>query len=163
MQVIAVDVTEQKLAAARSLGATHVVDGLREDAPARVLELTDGAGVDVAFEVLGREETFLQALAMLGDGGRMVAVGIAPAEVRAPIDITRLVRRGLRIVGSYGGRPRTDMPLLLALVEQGMLRPASAVTRRFPLEEVGEAYKALDRREIVGRAVITMSSRSMEE
>jgi S-(hydroxymethyl)glutathione dehydrogenase/alcohol dehydrogenase len=162
LQVIGVDVSAEKLEAVRALGATHGVDASTEDPVARVLELTDGAGVDVAFEALGRPETFLQALAMLGDGGRLVAVGIAPIDERVPIDITRLVRRGLRIVGSYGGRPRTDMPILLGLVEQGVLRPGSAVTRRFALEDVAEAYDALNRGAIVGRAVVTMSSESME-
>ena len=83
---------------------------------------------------------------MLGDGGRLVAVGITPADVRTPIDVTRIVRRGLRIVGSYGGRPRADMPNLLALIEQGVVRPESAVTQRFALEDVNEAYGALERR-----------------
>ena len=48
------------------------------------------------------------------------------------------------------------MPRLLSLVEHGVLRPADAVTRRFALEEADEAYKALDARAIVGRAIITM-------
>jgi S-(hydroxymethyl)glutathione dehydrogenase/alcohol dehydrogenase len=158
LQVIAVDVTEEKLAAARSLGATDTVDAAGGDPVARVLELTGGAGVDVAFEALGREQTFLQALAMVKDGGRMVAIGIAPVDVRAPIDITRLVRRGIRIVGSYGGRPRTDMPVLLELIEQGILRPGSSVSRRFSLEQAPEAYELLDRGGIVGRAVVTMAA-----
>jgi S-(hydroxymethyl)glutathione dehydrogenase/alcohol dehydrogenase len=159
VQVVAVDVGEEKLSAARALGATDSVDASAGDPVERVLELT-GGGVDVAFEVLGREETFLQALAMLRDGGRLVAVGITPADARAPIDVTRLVRRGLRIVGSYGARPRTDMPALLALVERGVVDPGGAVTRRFPLEEAQAAYEALDRREIVGRAVVVMPAAS---
>src|SRR5262245_7659251 len=73
----------------------------------------------------------------------------------APVEITRLVRRGLRITGSFGARPRTDMPLLLALVERGVVEPTGAITRRFPLEQAAEAYAALDRREIVGRAILT--------
>jgi S-(hydroxymethyl)glutathione dehydrogenase/alcohol dehydrogenase len=93
---------------------------------------------------------------MIRDGGRMVAVGIASVDERAAVDITRVVRRGLRVVGSYGARPRTDMPRLLALVEKGVLRPQESVTRRFTLEEAPEAYAALDRREIVGRAIVTM-------
>jgi S-(hydroxymethyl)glutathione dehydrogenase/alcohol dehydrogenase len=86
----------------------------------------------------------------------MVAVGIAPIGEFASVEITRLVRRGLRIVGSYGGRPRTDMPRLLSLVERGVLKPTDAVTRRFGLAEADDAYKALDAREIVGRAIVTM-------
>jgi len=159
LQVVAIDVGEEKLRAARALGATDTIDASKEDPVARLLELTDGAGVDCAFEVLGREETFLQALAMLADGGRMVAVGIAPSDVRAALDITRLVRRGLRIVGSYGARPRADMPSLLALVERGVLRPEAGVSRRFALEQAAEAYDALDRRAIVGRAIVVMPSR----
>jgi succinate semialdehyde reductase (NADPH) len=156
LQIIAVDVSTEKLATVRDLGATDVVDSSVEDPVERVLELTDRAGVDVAFEALGREETFLQALGMLRDGGRLVAVGIAPVDVRAALDITRVVRRGLRIVGSYGGRPRTDMPRLLSLIERGILNPQLSVTRRFPLEAVGEAYETLDRGEILGRAVVVM-------
>jgi succinate semialdehyde reductase (NADPH) len=154
-RVVAVDISAEKLRSALSLGATDVVDASSEDAVARVLELTHG-GVDAAFEALGRPETFLQALGMLRDGGRMVAVGIAPAGETAAVEITRLVRRGLRISGSYGGRPRTDMPRLLALVEQGVLRPAESVTRRFSLEQADEAYAALDARAIVGRAIVQM-------
>jgi S-(hydroxymethyl)glutathione dehydrogenase/alcohol dehydrogenase len=156
LQVIAVDVGSEKLEAARRLGATDAVDAGDGDPVERVLELTGGAGVDVAFEALGRPETFAQAVGMLRDGGRMVAVGIAPVGTTAPVEITRLVRRGLRIVGSYGGRPRTDVPRLLALVEQGLLEPQSSVSRRFPIEQVQEAYSALDARQIVGRAVVVM-------
>jgi S-(hydroxymethyl)glutathione dehydrogenase/alcohol dehydrogenase len=158
LQVIAVDVSEEKLAGARALGATDTVDASTEDPVARVLELTGGAGVDVAFEALGRPETFLQALGMLADGGRLVAIGITPDDMGAEIDITRLVRRGLRIIGSYGARPRVDMPILLGLVARGTLQPEASISRHFPLEEAGEAYEALERRQIVGRAVVVMPS-----
>jgi S-(hydroxymethyl)glutathione dehydrogenase/alcohol dehydrogenase len=158
LEVIAVDVNEEKLRAAEALGATGLIDASAGDPVARLLELTGGSGVDVAFEALGRPETFLQALAMLGDGGRLVAVGIAPVDVRTPIDVTRLVRRGLRITGSYGARPRSDMPSLLALVERGILRPDQSVSARFSLEDAQTAYDALDRREIVGRAIVVMPS-----
>src|SRR5919106_125794 len=60
-QIIAVDVRDDKLEAARRLGATDVVNSVGTDAVARVRELTDGRGVDVAFEVLGLPQTFIQA------------------------------------------------------------------------------------------------------
>jgi succinate semialdehyde reductase (NADPH) len=155
VQIMAVDISSEKLDGARALGATHGVDASQVDPVAAVIEAS-GGGVDVAFEVLGRPETFLNALGMLRDGGRLVAVGIAPAGELAPLDITRIVRRGLRISGSYGGRPRTDMPRLLALVESGVLTPTAGVTRRYTLKQADEAYKALDAREIVGRAIVVM-------
>ncbi len=155
-QIIAVDVMQEKLETARDLGATDTVNGSEEDAVERVRELTEGKGVDVAFEALGRPETFTQAASVLRDGGRMVAVGIAPGRTTAPVEITQLVRRSQRIIGSYGARTRADMPDILSLVSQGFLNPQDTVTRKFSLEEADSAYKALDRGEISGRAVIVL-------
>jgi S-(hydroxymethyl)glutathione dehydrogenase/alcohol dehydrogenase len=152
--VIAVDVREDKLAAARRLGATHTVNAAHGDPVRRILELTGGRGVDVAFEALGRPETFLQAAGCVRDGGRAVMVGIAPAGVTAPVEITRLVRRGIHIAGSYGARTRADMPALLRLAQQGSIDPAAVVGRRYELDAVNDAYQALARGEIVGRAIV---------
>ena len=153
-QIIAVDVRDDKLEIARRVGATDVVNSTNESTTARVRELTDGRGVDVAFEVLGRPETFTQALEVIGDGGRMVAVGIAPGKTAAPVEITRLVRRGLRIIGSYGARTRADMPEIIRLAARGTFRPDLIVTRRFSLDEADAGYQALARGEIIGRAIV---------
>jgi len=154
-QVIAVDVKGEKLQAATALGATHVVNSAEGDAVAMVRELTGGEGVDVAFEALGRPQTFTQAFEMVRDGGRMVAIGIAAGRTTAPVEITRLVRRGIRLVGSYGGRTRTDMPEVLKLAAAGHIRAERIVTQRVPLSQANAIYQSLDRGEIVGRAVIT--------
>ena len=108
----------------------------------------------LALEALGRPETFTLALEIIGDGGRMVAVGIAPGKTTAPVEITRLVRRGLRIIGSYGARTRADMPEIIRLAARGAFRPETIVTRRYPLTEADAAYQALDRGEILGRAIV---------
>jgi S-(hydroxymethyl)glutathione dehydrogenase/alcohol dehydrogenase len=154
-KIIAIDVRADKLEAATRLGATDVVDGSTEDAVARVRELTGGDGVDVAFEALGRPQTFTQAFEMTRDGGRMVAVGIAPGTTTAGVEITRLVRREIHIAGSYGARTRADMPAILGLAAQGYFRPERVVTGTVPLEDVDRMYAALDRGEVVGRVVVT--------
>ena len=155
-QIIAIDIVDEKLEMAKRLGATHTVNGSRDNVVATVRELTGGVGVDVAFEALGRAETFIQASEVLRDGGRMVAIGIAPGTTTAPLEITRLVRRSQRVIGSYGARTRHDMPQVLQLAARGIFRPEDVVTRRYPLEEVDNAYKALARGEIAGRAIIEM-------
>jgi S-(hydroxymethyl)glutathione dehydrogenase/alcohol dehydrogenase len=86
----------------------------------------------------------------------MVAIGIAPGTTTAPLEITRLVRRSQRVIGSYGARTRHDMPQVLGLAARGILRAEDVVTRRYALEQVDEAYKALARGEIAGRAIIEM-------
>src|SRR4030095_9220231 len=131
------DIRDDKLEAAKRLGATDVINATTTDATARVRALTDGKGVDIAFEVLGLPQTFTQAFDMIRDGGRMVAVGIAPGKTAAPVESTRLVRRELRIVGSYGARTRSDMTEIIRLAAQGIFRPETMVTQRFSLVEAG--------------------------
>ncbi|GAB3611683.1 MDR/zinc-dependent alcohol dehydrogenase-like family protein [Humibacter ginsengisoli] len=155
-RVVAVDISADKLNRAASLGATDLVDATESDPVAEVVRLT--GGVDVAFEALGRSATFQQATHMLGDGGRMVAIGIARGAESAPVEITPLVRRGHSIIGSYGGRTRKDLPRVAELTSTGFFDTSSMVTERFELADAGRAFGALARGEIVGRAIIQMRS-----
>ncbi|MBO0678776.1 zinc-binding dehydrogenase [Mycolicibacterium sp. S2-37] len=157
-KVIAVDISDEKLAAALELGANHAVNSSSTDTVAAVRELTGGAGVDVAFEVLGRQETFEAAVKMLADGGRMVAVGIAAGASTANVEITPLVRRGLKVMGSFGGRTRADLPAVIDLAADGVFSVDDMVTRTYALDSARDAFDALARGEIHGRAVITMEN-----
>lgn len=155
-KVIAIDIADAKLAAAKDLGADETVNSAQEDAREAVLRLTDGKGVDVAFEALGHPATFSQAVTLLREGGRMVAVGIAAGKAAAEVEITPLVRRGQTIVGSFGARTREDLPQVVDMAAQGGYRVAEAVTRRYSLDQADEAYQALARGEITGRAIVVM-------
>lgn len=155
-EVIAVDIRGEKLEAARRLGATRTVDSATGDPVARVRGLTGDLGVDVAFEALGRPETVVNAFNMVRDGGRVVIIGIAAGAATAAIEITRLVRRGIRLIGSYGGRVRADVPALVRLCETGQVDLSKPISRRFSLDEADAAYAALSRGEITGRALVVM-------
>jgi len=85
-----------------------------------------------------------------------VVVGIAPGTTTAGIEITRLVRRGIHLMGSYGSRVRTDLPELLALAARVQVSVSEPITRRYHLEQADEAYAALNRGEIIGRAIVTI-------
>jgi S-(hydroxymethyl)glutathione dehydrogenase/alcohol dehydrogenase len=156
-RIVAVDVRPEKLEAARVLGATDGVNAAAGDAVTEVRRLTGGEGVDVAFEALGRAETVAAAFRMVRDGGRAVVIGIAPGQTTAPIEITHLVRRGIRLQGSYGARVRRDMPQLVALAASGRISVTQPITRRYRLDQAEEAYRALDRGEITGRAIVVMA------
>jgi len=157
-RIIAVDVSPEKLALARTLGATDVVDARGIDAAVAVRELTGGQGVDVAFEALGRTETVEAAIRSVGDGGRAVLVGIAAVGTRAAFDITHVVRRKIQVLGSYGARARSDMPLVLDLAARGQIDLQGLVSRRYPLEQADAAYRALAAGDIIGRAVVEIGA-----
>jgi succinate semialdehyde reductase (NADPH) len=155
-RIIAVDVRDDKLEAVRSFGATDTVNSAKEDAVKKILELTEGRGVDVAFEALGRPETLSIAVGSVRAGGRAVAIGLPKGPgVTFPVEIGRLVRREVKILGSYGARPSVDMPALIKLVDSGAVNIQSEITRRYPLERVPEAFQALERGEIIGRSIIS--------
>ncbi|WOQ69387.1 zinc-binding dehydrogenase [Microbacterium limosum] len=154
--IVAIDVADDKLDAARALGATHAVNSREEDVVAQVRAATGGRGVDVAFEALGHPATFRQAIDVLADGGRMVAIGIAAGASVAQIEITPLVRRGYSITGSFGARTREDLPAVVRLAADGDIDTVGLVTRTFPLSEADAAYRALAEGRITGRAVIVM-------
>jgi succinate semialdehyde reductase (NADPH) len=157
-QVIAVDLDDTKLAAAAALGATDVVNAAATDPVAAVRQLTDGAGVDVVFEAIGRPSTFRQASEMCGDGGAAVMVGIAPTGMLGEVEITRLVRRKLRLLGSFGGRPQEDLPALMAMAEDGRIDLLKSVSEHVGLDDVDQVFSRLRHGEIIGRAVVDMTA-----
>lgn len=159
-RVIAVDIDDVKLELARAMGATDTVNSARQDPVQVVRGLTDGQGVDVAFEAFGSAATVRTAVDLVDDGGRVVLVGIAPAGVEAQINIAHVVRRKIQILGSYGARASQDMPAVLELVAQGRIRLDDLVTDTYPFTEADAAYKDLDARLIRGRAIISMGAKS---
>ena len=153
-KIIAVDLLENKLAAARQFGATDVVDASKGDAVMQVMQMT-GGGVDFAFEAIGLAKTAEQCFNMVKRGGKAVVVGMVPvtATVNVP-GVGFLMEKG--IVGSFYGSTRQthDMPWLMELYRQKRLKIDELITRRYKLDQINEAYAALKNGE-VNRSVIT--------
>lgn len=156
-QIIAIDVADDKLEAARRLGATDVVNSMNQDVHETVFGLTGGRGVDVAFEALGRPQTWNSALDALRDGGRMVPIGLGAGVQTAEVEINRTVRRSQSIIGNYGARTRQDLPEVVRMAAAGAIDYQDIVTRKFPLEQAGKGYDLLKAGQIQGRAVVDMS------
>lgn len=87
----------------------------------------------------------------------IVVVGLAAAGDMASIPITPFVRRSISLRGSYGARMRTDVPEILKMAARGRIGTDSLITRRFKLDEINEAYDALNKGQITGRAIIQMA------
>jgi S-(hydroxymethyl)glutathione dehydrogenase/alcohol dehydrogenase len=155
-RIIAVDMLESKLAAAKEFGATDVVDASSGDAVAQVQGLT-GGGVDYAFEAIGLMKTAQQAFEMAKRGGQAVIVGMLPLTEQLTIPNAGMSFLGEKgIVGSYYGSTRQtyDMPWLMELYRQKRLKIDELISRKYSLDQINEAYDALKGGE-VNRSVIT--------
>jgi S-(hydroxymethyl)glutathione dehydrogenase/alcohol dehydrogenase len=142
--IIAVDVKAAKLDQARALGATHAIDGSREDPVAGIRAIT-GRGADYTFVAVGDVRAMTQACEALAPGGTCVLIGVPATGATVPLDPRPLVT-GERVVRgcSYGSaRTREDLPRLVALYRAGRLRIDELITRRYALEEANEAFRAL--------------------
>lgn len=153
-EIIAVDVLDEKLHNAKTLGATHTINGLKEDVVDKIKEITGGRGVDVAVEALGKPLTFMQCTKSVRDGGKAVMIGLAATNAIGEVDITRLVRRQVKIIGSYGARARQDLPQVVKLAETGIFNLHNTVTRKCKFEEANDAFDDLNHGKIIGRAVV---------
>jgi Zn-dependent alcohol dehydrogenase len=144
--IVAVDVAEEKLEAALSLGATDAVrwTGGAEETAERV-RAAAGGGIDYAFEATGRTEAGLAAFLTTRARGAAVLIGIPAADAVLPLPALQIPRLERRVLGSvYGSsRPERDFPALLALYSRGRLPLDRLVARRLPLDAVEEAFAIL--------------------
>lgn len=152
-RVFAIDIDDEKLALAKELGATDVINST-QTSPVETVKNELGRGVDVAFEALGSVATVKLAVDLLDDWGRAVLAGIAPAGHTMDVDITQVVRRKLRILGAFGASASEAMPAVIDLVLQGKIDLGKLITDRFTFSETALAYQKLNGREIRGRGLI---------
>jgi S-(hydroxymethyl)glutathione dehydrogenase / alcohol dehydrogenase len=154
-RIIAVDVNANKLRMAQEFGATDVVDARECDPVQAIMDLTRGDGADYAFEAIGRAETIRQAFECLRKAGTAVAIGIAPKEAMISIAPQNLVYGERRLVGSFYGstRPRADFSKFADLYLAGKLKLDQLVTREWRLDEINEAFRAMNSGE-VARGII---------
>ena len=153
--VVAVDRVASKLDLARAMGATAVVDASAEDATAAVRAQTGGRGADFSFEVVGRAESIRTAFASARRGGTVVLVGAGSPSEQVTFSAFELFVDAKTIIGCVYGSTDADrdFPLLVDLIRTGAIDAEGMVTRRITLDEVNEAFAAMERGE-VARSVI---------
>ena len=114
--VIAVDLDEQKLSLAASLGAREAIDSSKEDVKERIREITEQRGADVVIEAVGRPETYRTAIAAAAFTGRVVYIGYAKEEIA--FDTQYFVKKELDIRGSRNALP-SDFRAVIAHLREG--------------------------------------------
>ena len=138
--IIGVDAIEGRLRLAREMGADEVIDFTQEDPVAAIKRLTEGRGVDVAIEALGKQETFQWCLEATRPGGIVSSLGVYGGKLEIPVEPFVYGIGDKRIVTTLcpGGKER--MRTLMELVRHGKLDLSRLITHRFTLDQIEEAY-----------------------
>jgi len=145
-KIIAIDVLDNKLDYASGFGATHIVNSRKQDPLLAIREITDGQGVDYAFDAIGDSKVSRACYDAVRRGGTAVIVGMAPTG--SEISIPSTIAGEEKIVKGcfYGStRPAVDFPRLVDFYLRGVLQLDRMITRTYSLAEINAAFDALGR------------------
>lgn len=134
--IFMIDLDDKRLAVAKQFGATTLINSSDGRAANRVMELTEGAGVDVAIEAVGIPATFDICQGIVAPGGRIANVGVhgKPVELHMEKLWDRNISLTTRLVDTI------TTPMLLKIVASGKLQPSKLVTHRFAINDIMKAY-----------------------
>jgi alcohol dehydrogenase len=143
-QVVAIDIHDDKLELAKSLGATDVVNARDPDAIQKVKELTNG-GVDFGLEMAGSVQAMELAYRVTRRGGTTVTAGLPHPDHRWPLQHVNLTAEERTVKGSYVGScvPPRDMPRYIDLYRRGRLPVDKLMSDHIRLEEINEGFDRL--------------------
>ena len=143
--VIAVDISDSKLEAVKTFGATHTVNSAKQDPIEAVKELTDGVGADYVFVTVGSVDAMRQGFSMSAPRGMTVMVGLPNIKDTITFSPWEFIKDERVLTGSYMGTMnlQTDIPKMVELYKAGILKLDELITGRYPLEQVNEAIDSV--------------------
>ena len=140
-QIIMVDLDDNRLATAKSFGATHLINASGEEAKHQIMELTAGRGVDTAIEAVGIPATFELCQEIVAPGGVIANIGVHG--VKADLHLESLWSRNISITTRLVDTVTT--PMLLKTVQSNQIDPTKLITHRFELSRILDAYDIFSR------------------
>ena len=134
--IFMIDLDDNRLEVAKKFGATTLINSADGQAAHHVMELTEGAGVDVAIEAVGLPATFAICQDIVAAGGRIANVGVhgKPVELHMEKLWDRNISLTTRLVDTV------TTPMLLKVVRSGKLQPGKLATHRFAMKDIMKAY-----------------------
>jgi propanol-preferring alcohol dehydrogenase len=153
--VIAVDISDEKLNFAKKVGAVATVNSKKENAPEAIREMTKG-GANVSIDALGIQETMLNSILSLNKRGRHVQIGMTSfgKEGMLKLPINDIVDKEIRFSGSFG-MPISEYTGMLQMVEKKRLQPGKLITKTISLEGIDDAFHDMTTFSGTGVTVIT--------
>ncbi len=154
--IVALDLADGKLEAARSFGATHTINTANENALGKIQSLTGGRGADYVFVTVGSTAAIEQSVDFARRGGTICIVGMPPSGAMAAFEAVNIADSGKKLIGSKMGSTRLqiDMPGLVDLYQQGRLKLDELISERYPLEEINAAIDSVRRGDALRNVIV---------
>ncbi len=155
-KIIAVDVDDRKLAAAREFGATELVNSTATDAVEAIQAATGGFGADVVVDAVGRPETYRQAFYGRDLAGTVVLVGVPTPEMKIELPLLDVFGRGGSLKSSWYGDclPSRDFPVLIDLYLQGRLPLDKFVSETIGITDIEPAFEKMRHGDVLRSVVV---------
>lgn len=153
-QVIAIDISEEKLALAKTAGAEYLLNGKSiPNIPAAIIELTKG-GAHISIDALGSKITCFNSIASLRKRGKHIQIGLmAGSETNPEIPMHLIIAKELEILGSHGMQAHA-YPEMMQMILQGKIAPEKLIGRRISLDDAVEGLIAMDNFQEKGMVMI---------
>ena len=154
--IIAIDVHDNRLELARSLGATHTINSKHVNASEKIREIAGIAGVDVAIDNTGIPEVIQQCYELTKPQGRVVLVGV-PKKGNTISIYSLPMHFGKKIIGSHGGetKPNEDIIKYINAVKSELFSVAPLISREFTFMEINNAIEQMRNGSLSGRCVLS--------
>jgi len=154
--IIAVDILDSKLEAAREFGATHTLRGDRDDAIGIVHELTSGRGAEYVFVTVGNVTAMTRGFGMTAMRGTLIVVGVPRFGTDVCFPANQFGQYERRVIGSGMGSTnlRVDIPKYVALYQDGRLKLDELISERYPLERINDAIQATEEGEVLRNVIV---------
>lgn len=150
-QIIAMSRHADRQELAREFGATDIVAERGDEAVAKVMELTNNAGADAVLECVGTELSVDTAVKVCRPGAIIGRVGIPQ---QAEMDTKTLFWKNIGLRGGAASVTTHDRAVLLDAVLSGKINPGKVFTKQFSLDEIQDAYEAMDNREAIKSLIV---------
>ena len=148
-RIIAMDIDDKKLEVAKKEGADIIVNSKKEDPVKAIMELTGKLGADAVIDFVNATKTVETDIQFLRRRAKLLLVGLFGGELK--LSLVTMPTRAYKIIGSYTGSLE-DLVELVSLAKRGVIK--QVVSKRFKLDQAGEALQMLKDGKIVGRGVI---------
>lgn len=150
-RIIAMSRHADRQALAREFGATDIISERGDEAVEKVFQLTDGAGADAVLECVGTEQSVDTATKIARPGAIVGRVGVPQ---KAEMNTNNLFWKNIGLRGGIASVTTYDKEVLLDAVLNETIQPGKVFTKRFALNQIQQAYEAMDKREAIKSLVI---------